>query len=173
MTGLRALTLKQPWAHMVAHCGKPVENRSWKAPDWLGEFAIHAGARSGWDSNAELSGVALRAWRDWAAGLPPMNVPGPLSRNSIFIDYGAIVAVVTLKGCHLIADDCYRPGRRGHAIGVWPCSEWAVPGQWHWQLSDVRPLAEPVPCKGALGLWKVPGDVESAVRAQLDAKGNA
>ncbi len=32
------------------------------------------------------------------------------------------------------------------------------------------PLAEPVPCRGALGLWRVPDDVESAVRAQLEAR---
>ena len=49
------------------------------------------------------------------------------------------------------------------------CSKWAQIDQWHWQLANVRPLAEPVPAKGALGLWKVPDDIESAVRGQLEA----
>jgi len=52
------------------------------------------------------------------------------------------------------------------------CSPWAVIGQYHWQLANVRPLAEPVPCKGALKLWCLPGDVEKLVRAQLGEDGN-
>lgn len=34
-------------------------------------------------------------------------------------------------------------------------------------LANPRPLARPVPCKGALGLWRVPSDVARAVEAQL------
>ena len=36
-----------------------------------------------------------------------------------------------------------------------------------WILADVRPLATPVPCKGAQGLWVVPPRIESIVLAQL------
>ena len=32
-------------------------------------------------------------------------------------------------------------------------------------------LNKPVPCRGSLGLWRLPEDVEAAVRAQLDAQG--
>ncbi len=42
-----AITLKNPWAHLIAHYGKDVENRSWMphaGVDWL---LIHAG--KGWD----------------------------------------------------------------------------------------------------------------------------
>lgn len=41
-------------------------------------------------------------------------------------------------------------------------SPWAF-GPWAWLLGDVRQLPAPVPCKGALGLWRVPADVEAAV----------
>jgi hypothetical protein len=37
--------------------------------------------------------------------------------------------------------------------------------------ANARPLAEPVPCKGALGLWWLPDDVDAQVRAQLDLAG--
>jgi hypothetical protein len=40
-------------------------------------------------------------------------------------------------------------------------------GQFHWELSGVRSLW-PVPCKGALGLWRLPEDAEKAVSAQLE-----
>jgi len=36
-----------------------------------------------------------------------------------------------------------------------------------WVFRDRRHLAEPVPCKGAQGLWTLPVDVEAAVVAQL------
>lgn len=33
-------------------------------------------------------------------------------------------------------------------------SSWASAGQWHWVLADPIPRAEPVPARGALGLWE-------------------
>jgi len=30
-----------------------------------------------------------------------------------------------------------------------------TPGRWAWYLSDVKPLAVPVPARGSLGLWEV------------------
>jgi hypothetical protein len=39
-------------------------------------------------------------------------------------------------------------------------------GPYGWRLSDVVTLPEPVPCKGALGLWTMPTDVAAAVARQ-------
>lgn len=41
----RALTLKQPWAHLVIHGDKDVENRTWKLPKiYLNQWVwLHAG----------------------------------------------------------------------------------------------------------------------------------
>ena len=36
-------------------------------------------------------------------------------------------------------------------------SRWALPGQWHWLVRDPRPLPEPVPARGQLGVWNWPG----------------
>lgn len=33
-------------------------------------------------------------------------------------------------------------------------SEWAIPGQWHWILSDPRPC-RPRPAKGSQGFWSL------------------
>lgn len=47
---MRVLTVKQPWATLIALCLKPVENRTWPPPAELlaGErFGVHAGV--GWD----------------------------------------------------------------------------------------------------------------------------
>jgi hypothetical protein len=39
-------------------------------------------------------------------------------------------------------------------------------GPFGWRLSEVIALPEPVPCKGALGLWKMPRDIALAVARQ-------
>lgn len=39
------------------------------------------------------------------------------------------------------------------AIGTDSVSPWALPGQFHWVLSDPKPLTAPIPWRGQLGLW--------------------
>ncbi len=36
-----------------------------------------------------------------------------------------------------------------------------------WVLADIVALPEPIPCKGSLGLWTVPDDVERKIRKQI------
>lgn len=163
MAELRALTVRPPWSHFIAKCGKTAENRNWPTP-YRGLLAVHAGLN--WDGAAEEDLTALAAWRDWSAALPPLNVAGPLRKNAIHVDLGAVVAVAELADCHfaLQGDGCAFADSR--------CSPWAQLHQWHWQLKDIQPLDKPVPCKGRLGLWRLPEDVEAAVRAQLEVPGD-
>jgi len=141
---MRALTIKQPWLHAIMSGAKPVENRTWPAPAGvIGQvIALHASKRY-----------------DYGAPFPPGTVtpgwePGELP-------LGAVAAVATVAGCHPLYHICNPEGP------VTVCSPWAVWGQCHWLLADVRPLSEPVPCRGMLGLWRLPEEVEKAVRAQL------
>ena len=61
---------------------------------------------------------------------------------------GVILGLVRLVGC--VRDST---------------SSWAIPGLWHWLLADAVPLPEPVPCKGAQGLWSVPRNLHDQVTA--------
>lgn len=83
---------------------------------------------------------------------------------------GAVLAVATVAECHH-SEDCMLPASVVPACGRTGCSPWAARGQYHWVLADVRPLPEPVACNGKLNLWKLPEDVERAVREQLEAIG--
>jgi hypothetical protein len=113
MTDVRALTIRQPWAALIAHGTKRVENRTWGTA-WRGTLLIHA-AKS---ADPYPDGV--------------VRVDGTEVRSSI-------VAVATLADIHVCDGEC---------------SPWAEAGRHHWVLSDVRPVADPVSCKGALGLWR-------------------
>jgi hypothetical protein len=52
---------------------------------------------------------------------------------------GALVGLVVVSGC---VDDS--------------SSRWALPGHFHWLLDDAVRFAEPISCRGALGIWVVP-----------------
>lgn len=41
---MRALSIQQPWAWLIARGYKPIENRNWST-DFRGRFLIHAGQR--------------------------------------------------------------------------------------------------------------------------------
>lgn len=157
---MRSLSVRQPWAFAIAKAGKTIENRS-RGTAYRGELAIHASQI--YDEEAALPTPAALSLLMDAAIAELRGTPEPAMAR------GAVVAVATLDQCHWYAD-CLRAGSRNGLLGTWPCSEWAMSLSWHWTLTGVRPLAEPVPCRGQLGLWTVPEDVERAVRAQLETK---
>lgn len=125
VTGIRALTIHQPWAGCIASGRKTVENRTW-APKWRGTLLIHAGAA--WDATAAES-------------------PAPVSDTFLRHTppgagmHGAIVAVAILKDCHPADGAC--------------CKPWGEPQRWiwHWELAEIRALERPVPCRGRQRLW--------------------
>jgi hypothetical protein len=156
------LTVRQPWAWAIGH-GKPVENRGWPMK-YRGPLWLHAGARSRWDPDGAASHLVNAAWwrhlREEVPGWPGLPASDiELTRKTTLMPFGAVAALVQVTGCHH-ADDCG---------GL--CTPWSALGQFHIELNDTRPLAESVPCRGALGLWRLPDDVEQAVRAQLGAHG--
>jgi hypothetical protein len=155
---LRGLTLRQPWAWAIADQGKTIENRTWKT-NYRGLVAIHAGARVDDIDTLPVSEAqaALDSFHEAAESA------GRLPREAIRIRLGQVVAVAELTGIHP-ATECAVPGPPPVRL----CSPWAVHGEFHWQLANVRPLAEPIPWKGALGLWRVPDDLEQAITEQLE-----
>ena len=174
---MKALSVRQPWAGCIAYLGKDVENRTWRCPDRFAGtvVAIHAGQAvddaiiqvpnsDGWPG-LFASTAEWDAWRFWHLGI---KKPRDVANWPPKLALGAVVAVARITGCHLHDMDKHCGEYAVEACAGLLCSPWAQLEQWHWQLADVRPLAEPVPCKGKLGLWTVPEDTERAVRAQLE-----
>lgn len=150
---MKALSLTQPWASLVAIGAKRVETRSWSTTH-RGTLAIHAAKGfPGWAKDACLDNT-------FAASL----MAGGITLVSQ-LPLGAIVAVVDVLNVaptdHLNAELWAPFGSPEHRFGDYS------PGRYAWLLGNVRRLATPVPCKGALGLWDVPSDALAAVREQL------
>jgi len=147
---MRALTLYRPWAWALFH-GKPVENRTWSPPaSMIGEpIAIHAGRK--WDKDgAEFVYRLLGP----AAILPAARAEGII---------GVAVLDRVISGCQLF------PGEPIPPTDPLRGSPWYF-GPFGWVLREQVELEVPVACRGALGLWVLPPDVEAAVRGQLEVK---
>lgn len=75
---MRALSIRQPWAWLVLHGGKDIENRDWKprnpALRFRGTFLIHAGL------TLEPIDADLRALVKQTSGL---DIPDDLPRGGI------------------------------------------------------------------------------------------
>lgn len=132
---MKAITIWQPWATLIARGYKHFETRSWGTA-YRGPIAIHAAKREpqpwDWEAVAEL----------WAHGITDF----PLRATEYPL--GVVVAVAQLAGCErmtpaLIAGQCALERVLGH---------WE-PGRFAWRLEDAAPLARPVPTRGRQGLW--------------------
>lgn len=142
---MKALTVRIPWPWAICYLGKPVENRGWRpSPSQLrpGEkFAIHAGKMpSVIEIREAFAGMAAMDAIDDTTNLPTMA--------DLRTQESAIVAVATFGG----------------AVTKHP-SRWFC-GTYGWMLDDLIVLPEPVKCRGAQGLWEVPGDVLEKMREQ-------
>lgn len=139
---MKALTLTQPWATLVAIGAKRIETRSWRTP-YRGQLVIHAA-------------VGFPSWardtvRDDPCFSQALNQAGFFTWRDL--PRGAIVATARLVGCHpteSIALDFSVPAD----VAEYAFGDFGE-GRWGCFLQGVRRLTEPVPCKGALGLWTV------------------
>ena len=158
---MKAITLTQPWATLVAIGAKKIETRSW-ATAYRGLLAIHAAKGLG-PVGGKAGLYEIRTQEPFRAVL---EAAGYYQFDDL--PQGAIVATCHLSAIHRIpatprhfpwcvADD--------HPLASSPViippqhdNERAfgdyTPGRYAWLLTDVRMLPEPVPAKGALGLWE-------------------
>jgi hypothetical protein len=137
---MKMLTVRQPWCWAIAAGYKTIENRTWTT-QYRGQLGIHSSAR--WDDDRE---DAVRFIRDTARELGH-TTPLTLRDAWPLPATGYVLAVVDLVGvCDVTLE---RPDRRCD------CGPWAIPGQAHWRLDNVRRLDKPLEAKGRLGLWEL------------------
>jgi hypothetical protein len=143
---VKALTLQAPWGWAITAAGKNIENRTWSPKIPTGVLiAIHAGKT--WDKGAANHQALRAAMRAVLDDAEPWHQQG-------------IVGVATFGGAHFAGAACTT------ACTTWGMQSGGDRPTWHWTVAG-RPLAEPIPCRGALGLWTLPGDVELSVAAQI------
>lgn len=134
---MKALTVQQPWAWAIFH-GKNIENRT-QLWSYRGPLAIHAGLR---ESERGMADQRIRYQTSLS------GIIGPLHR-------GAIIGTVELVDCHPDAG-CCKPWGESAYIEHGGRERRRIT---HLVLENPRALTEPIPCRGALGLWTPPTDI--------------
>ena len=143
---IKAISLWQPWASLVARGVKRHETRHWLTA-YRGPIAIHA-----------------------AKTLDMADAPDPLCDSALGVYWkdslplGAVVAIARLRDV--------RPGpsvfdsltRADQTAGNF------AHGRFAWDLADVRALGEPIPLAGRQGLfnWEPPDDLDDRLGPVLD-----
>lgn len=123
---MRTLSIRQPWAWLIVHGHKAVENRDWSTP-WRGEFLIHAGV-----------GLVQRDYREiQARALGEMDIVIPDFTDLQQVPRGGIVGVAELVR---VVTDSESP---------------FFFGPFGFELRNARPLPF-VPWKGQLSWFDVP-----------------
>lgn len=189
---MKAITVHQPWAALIAHGHKTIETRPSPPngpmrPEGVrgypglalerGErIAIHAGHLR---SKADVRKVGMAPYE------PLLSGDGLLLEHPLA--FSAIVATAVVEtALPILTEEAGGPGPEVIRFlspfdgGLLDCrrdgASWAVhghhhddlplgdftPGRWGWLLNDVRRI-EPVPCSGRQGVWALPMDVHERV----------
>jgi len=134
---MKALTLTQPWATLVAIGAKQVETRSWNT-NHRGIIAIHAA--KGFPNKAKRL-VETKPVTEALSHSPEYLRPG--------VCLGRIIAIAEIDGVFSTnyASEVYKLSEQERAFGDYS------PGRFGWKLKNVRRLKVPIEVKGALQLW--------------------
>lgn len=123
---MKAISIKQPWASLIAHGIKDIENRTWKCPQkYIGQrVLIHASANVGF--GRIVNEVAIFKLYIQKLGIECKKLP-----------HGAIIGSVIIVDCV-----------QNHP------SVWAEKDCWNWVLKDAVLFDDPIEnVKGKLGFW--------------------
>lgn len=138
ITHVKAITLIEPWATLLAHGQKIHETRTW-ATYYRGPLLIHAGKKT-------LAEIGFDPFADRAFATA-------LARCSVHCDEdfrrAHVLGVVTLVNC--------MPTPLAEPIPDKRFGDFS-PGRWAWLCANAVPAKTPMPRKGAMGLFGIPID---------------
>ncbi|HAL07380.1 MAG TPA: hypothetical protein DCP26_08540 [Brevundimonas sp.] len=143
---IKALSVWEPWASLIAAGVKRHETRHWETT-YRGPIAIQA-ART-----LDLAGAPDQLCQDVLGPLWPKERPR-----------GRVVAVAYLSDCiptDRVLQELTAADREAGNYAA---------GRFAWRLDDIRPLTEPIPLTGRQGLfnWEQPQDLRERLEAPRD-----
>ena len=138
---MKAITLTQPWASLVAIGAKKIETRSWST-HYRGPIAIHAAK-------------GFPKWaKEFAGSRMVLDLMRPHVRDDMpYLDQlplGCVIATANMVRCvttEVITAHIQPFTEQEYALGDY------LPRRFGFLLEDVVRLDEPIPAKGALSLW--------------------
>ena len=152
---MKALTILQPWASLIACGAKKIETRSWPTK-YRGPLAIHAGK------------VMPDEFADLACGNPLFRktlLDAGILMSFVNMPFGSVIAIADLVDCReiygrtcvgneqkpigaLLRNDAHGIEVTGNEIAFGDYT----PGRFAWILQNVRQI-EPIRARGYQRLW--------------------
>lgn len=138
---MKALTIIQPWATLIASGHKMNETRSWKT-NYRGEVLIHAGKNpKDYTSGCYIDDPDGRHFQE--AGITPNNFED--------LPRGSIIGKATIVNCiHInkeFRDHLKRSNPAEYAFGDYRI------GRYAWVFENPVLFEKPIPARGRQGLW--------------------
>ncbi len=126
---MKAITIKQPWASLIVHGIKDIENRSWRT-NFRGRVLIHSAAKG----DIAKYGCLQPEQRARVLYTPIARI------NFNDLPFGSIIGSVEIVDCV-----------QNHP------SIWADEDAYNWVLANPILLKKPIPAKGKLSFWEYDG----------------
>jgi hypothetical protein len=139
---MKAISLHQPWASLIALEEKTYESRSWKTP-YRGPLAIHAAKRP--VSPSRVNKMIVTTIEDHH-----LRFPEDLPR-------GAVLCIVELIDCIICSRDTFNPNTDGPLATITDLEKWFGNysyGRYAWKLKLLHVFPEPIPALGFQRLWQ-------------------
>ncbi len=153
---MKALSLRQPWAWIVVHGGKDLENRRRVNTKFPREpILIHASqgmTRSEYNAAIAFSARAMDVKDGFGAGDEYIK----LIPAFCDLERGGIVGRCRITGVR--SNNAVPAGENAHP--------WAMAGQYGYSLVEIVPLPF-VKCMGMLGFFSVPAEVVLELEAKM------
>lgn len=129
---VKAITVTQPWATLLAIGAKRIETRSWSTA-YRGPLAISAS----------------KSFPEWAQSICLKEPFWTALRGIEWQDLptGCGIAIGTLRTCKSISLESELPLEPEPSFGNYET------GRWAWLFDSMTLLKTPVPCRGSLSLW--------------------
>ena len=162
---MKGLSLTQPWASLVASGAKTIETRSWRT-NYRGLVAIHAALRfpkyaqyfaTSQDASQALKAAGFGHFRELRVGVivAVAELTRCIPTERVWFSLDGVDRWPTHPDDHLVVS-------REKAFGDYTA------GRWAWVLANAVQLPQPMRCKGRLGLWDVPTEIEAQILEQMN-----
>lgn len=155
---MKAISLWQPWASLMAIGAKTIETRHWPT-HYRGLLAIHAAKRKVWHELESYIHKPIFQKALWPV------LPEPWGNSTLInsLPFGAIVGVVEVFDC--------QPTERLVHTALPPeeieFGNWGI-NRFGWLTRNARKCREPIFCYGRQGFWNLNQKLIDDINAQLD-----
>lgn len=144
---MKAITIKQPWASLIVHGIKDIENRTWRT-NYRGRMLIHAAGSHGKKFSVDLTDAQMKA------------AFGTIAKETMFgnLPFGTIIGSVEIVDCVVNHSSIWAEKTENYTVGMNPKLHENITGRkvvYNWVLANPVMFDKPITgVKGKLSFWE-------------------